>query len=230
MRKIIFFLTVLFGLLHSSAIAQQNKKMFGLVNKKNVQVNGCNVGLFSLPDSGKNNFTNGVKLELIGVGIGVPLIPRSPIFETDSAWCAAKKEPLTERVNGFSLALSGTLNAGKINGVTAGVVGNLIYRVNGISTAGMMNFVQGMNGIMLAGHFNAAYKANGAQFAIFGNDAVYLKGIQVASTNFSEHTYGLQIGLFNKSNNLQGIQLGLWNVNQRRKLPIVNWNFKRNKA
>ena len=34
---------------------------------------------------------------------------------------------------------------------------------------------------------------------------------------------GLQIGLFNRCVELNGFQIGLWNVNEKRKLPIVNW-------
>jgi hypothetical protein len=34
---------------------------------------------------------------------------------------------------------------------------------------------------------------------------------------------GLQIGLFNRCVELNGLQIGLWNVNEKRKLPIVNW-------
>jgi hypothetical protein len=37
---------------------------------------------------------------------------------------------------------------------------------------------------------------------------------------------GVQIGLINKSKKLKGLQIGLWNVNQKRKLPLINWNFK----
>jgi hypothetical protein len=40
---------------------------------------------------------------------------------------------------------------------------------------------------------------------------------------------GLQIGIVNKSKNLRGIQIGIWNVNQKRKLPLLNWNFKQTK-
>lgn len=41
---------------------------------------------------------------------------------------------------------------------------------------------------------------------------------------------GLQIGIRNKSDNMKGIQIGLWNVNGKRKLPIINWNFKNLKS
>ncbi len=37
---------------------------------------------------------------------------------------------------------------------------------------------------------------------------------------------GLQIGVVNKAKRLRGIQLGIWNINERRKLPLINWNFR----
>jgi hypothetical protein len=40
---------------------------------------------------------------------------------------------------------------------------------------------------------------------------------------------GVQIGLVNMAKEMRGVQIGLWNVNQKRKLPLINWNFKRTK-
>jgi hypothetical protein len=36
---------------------------------------------------------------------------------------------------------------------------------------------------------------------------------------------GLQIGIFNASKHTKGVQLGIWNKNEKRKLPIINWNL-----
>jgi hypothetical protein len=54
-----------------------------------------------------------------------------------------------------------------------------------------------------------------------------MKGVQISAFNYINTGSGLQIGLFNTSQNFKGIQIGLWNVNQKRKLPIINWNFKK---
>ena len=51
-------------------------------------------------------------------------------------------------------------------------------------------------------------------------------GIQSGLTNYAVKLNGIQIGLYNTSKKLYGLQIGLWNVNQKRKFPIVNWNFK----
>lgn len=42
----------------------------------------------------------------------------------------------------------------------------------------------------------------------------------------SEKFVGVQIGAVNQAKKLKGIQFGLWNVNEKRSLPIFNWNFK----
>ena len=55
---------------------------------------------------------------------------------------------------------------------------------------------------------------NGLQFSFILNDS-YL-------------TRGVQVGLINRSQSLTGVQFGLWNINQKRKFPIINWNFKKN--
>ena len=53
-----------------------------------------------------------------------------------------------------------------------------------------------------------------------------MNGIGIAVIgNFDTEVNGTQIGLFNKANKLKGIQIGLWNTNEKRRLPIINWNF-----
>jgi hypothetical protein len=47
--------------------------------------------------------------------------------------------------------------------------------------------------------------------AVFFNDAYIMRG--------------LQIGIFNTSKHTKGVQLGIWNKNEKRKLPIINWNL-----
>jgi hypothetical protein len=170
--------------------------------------------------------TNGIKFELIGIGILLPLIPRSPIAETDSAFLKLQQEPLSERINGLNLSTSGTFCHCLTNGLTAGVIGQINFHVNGISTSLFMNLNQKHNGLMAA-MFNEAYYMNGIQIGL-SNYGSKTKGIQLALiTNETNEMKGLQIGLFNKSKKFKGLQIGLWNVNQKRKLPLINWNFNR---
>ena len=73
--------------------------------------------------------------------------------------------------------------------------------------------------------FNDAYYMNGLQVG-FSNNGHKIKGLQIGILGNNTHEMkGVQIGLINKSKKLKGLQIGLWNVNQKRKLPFINWNF-----
>ena len=185
----------------TSVVHGQHRRLRGPVwtfHEKNVNIYGVSVGLISRLWSG-NTYTNGIKLELIGLGLAVPLIPRSPIAENDSAFWELQQEAVSEQINGVSLAASGTVcNDCVINGASVGFMGQIVRKVNGVSATFFMNFSQIHNGIQLA-FVNQAYRMR-----------------------------GLQIGLFNGSSDTRGIQIGLWNANERRRMPVVNWNFKKN--
>lgn len=180
-------------------------------HKDSINIHGISVGLWTFNTGPKHTNTNGIKIELIGVGILIPLIPKSPIVTSDSAFIKLKQEHLSERINGLNLSTSGSACQCLTNGLTAGFMGQIHFQVNGISTSLFMNFTQKHNGVMTA---------------LF-NDAYYMNGLQIGFSNNGYKTKGLQIGLFNKSKNLKGLQVGLWNVNQKRKLPLINWNFRR---
>jgi hypothetical protein len=165
-------------------------------HQKNVNIYGVSVGIISGLWSG-NTYTNGIKLELIGLGLAVPMIPQSPIAENDTVFRELQKDTISEQINGISLAASGTVCECAINGASFGYIGQIVRKVNGVSATIFMNFSQVHNGIQLA-FVNQAYRMS-----------------------------GLQIGLFNGSRDTWGIQIGLWNVNERRKMPVINWNFKR---
>lgn len=197
-------------------------------HQKDVNIHGISLGLWSFDSKPRYTNTNGVKVELIGVGLLMPLIPESPIAKTDSAFARLIKEDLSERINGFNLSASGSVCHCLTNGLAAGAIGQIHHQVNGISTAGYLNFVQKQNGLMVA-IGNDAYYMNGLQIG-FWNQGVKTKGIQMGLvSNYAEKMRGVQMGLFNKSENFRGIQIGLWNVNQKRKLPLINWNFKKEK-
>lgn len=141
----------------------------------------------------------------------VPLIPQSPVAENDSAFAELMKAPVSERINGLNLSLSGTACDCVTNGVSAGFVGQITRKVNGVSASVFMNFAQVNNGVQAAIFFNGSYK---------------LRGLQLGAANHANYVNGFQVGLVNSSRKLKGIQLGLWNVNDKRKLPLINWNFK----
>jgi hypothetical protein len=221
--------TILFLILTISSNGQffKRKNYFPIwtFHQDSINIHGISVGLWSFNSEPRFTNTNGIKFELIGIGIGIPLMPMSPIVETDSAFIKLKQEPLSERINGLNLSASGSACHCLTNGLTAGFIGQIHFQVNGISASLFGNFTQKHNGLMLA-MSNDAYYMNGLQIGL-GNNGFKTKGVQIGLIgNSAKEMKGVQIGLFNKSENLNGLQIGLWNVNQRRKFPLINWNFK----
>jgi len=204
---------------------RQNKNRFPVwtYHEKDVNIHGISLGLLPFEEyffdkSRKYSSTNGIRLELIGMGIFVPFIPYMPTFE----------EGYAERINGLSLSASGATCDCLINGLSVGGIGHIINQVNGIS-ATMFNVIGKHNGIMIA-PINMSDVMNGLQLGFTNNNDSDAYGVQVGILgNGTEVMRGLQIGLVNVSENLRGIQIGIWNVNQKRKLPLINWNFKRTK-
>lgn len=180
-------------------------------HQRNSNINGFSVGLGSFANSPVNVHSNGIRIEAIGAGIMVPLIPRSPIPTSDTINVTLEPENISEVINGINIATTGSVCDCVTSGINLGLVGHINYQINGFTAAILMNFVQKMNGLQFA-MFNDTYEMNGVQLGVF---------------NVGVKTKGMQIGFFNKAKNLKGVQLGLWNVNSKRKLPIINWRFKK---
>lgn len=199
----------------TTAFAQLQKRTshfpVGSFHEKNSTINGISVGLYSVlsQDSINNVHTNGIRLEAIGLGILSPLMPRSPIAETEEQFKTKMAEPLAERINGFNLSPAGTVCDCVVNGIGAGLIGQINRRVSGVSVSVMINLAQEHNGIQVA----------------MINESYAMRGFQIGFNNTSGKARGIQIGIFNHATNLKGIQFGLWNTNQKRKLPILNWSF-----
>jgi hypothetical protein len=79
------------------------------------------------------------------------------------------------------------------------------------------------NGIVLSVGCSFGRKVNGLAINLFANKYYVVNGIALGIQNQAHKVNGLQIGLFNRCVELNGLQIGLWNVNEKRKLPIVNW-------
>lgn len=102
------------------------------------------------------------------------------------------------QINGVSLSLTGTVNTElAMRGLAINPVGSYYKKLRGVNIAGLAALVA---------------DARGVNIGLFGN--------------MCDRMNGLQMGLFNNARRLKGIQIGLWNVNQKRRLPLVNWNFK----
>lgn len=233
MRTSITLITLFFFVLAISSYGQvdRRKNYFPIwtYHQKNSSIHGISVGIGTVRAERRYTNTNGIKIELIGAGIAIPLIPNSPVAQNDSAFIKLAQEPISEIINGISISASGTVCDCLTNGINVGLIGHINFQINGITAALFMNFSQRHNGVQFA-FFNETYYLNGLQAGL-NNFSYRTKGIQIGLLkNGSKKMKGVQIGLFNKSEEFRGIQIGLWNVNQKRKLPLLNWNFKRSKV
>ena len=114
----------------------------------------------------------------------------------------------SENINGINLSSTGTIGEVAINGLNISPMGTYLLRLNGVSLNVGISLIETMNGTCLGG-FNTVYEVNGIQIGVF-NDVEEAKGIQIGV-------------LTNRCSNLKGMQFGLWNINQKRKLPLINW-------
>jgi hypothetical protein len=213
MKRLSIKVTILFlsTFLLSFSQTDKRKNIFPIwtFHQDSINIHGVSIGLFSFDGKPSSTYTNGVRIELIGVGLIIPLIPKSPIAENDSSFLKLKQQPISERVNGINLSATGTACNCLINGVSLGLIGQITFQINGFSSSLFMAYSQIHNGIQIAA-FTGSY---------------YMNGLQIGVSNYANYANGLQIGLFNYSENLKGLQIGLWNVNQKRKFPIINWSF-----
>ncbi|MFP3592519.1 LA_2272 family surface repeat-containing protein [Chryseobacterium sp. SIMBA_038] len=210
------------------------KSSFFTVNpNQNVikNTNGINVGIL---DDYKKQRINGINIQANPITLLYLLIPKG--IEVP------KKGQETVVINGLHISTGGMMNGKKLNGIGVSMY-HIAQETNGISFNGFNNNSGKLNGLHVSWLNNSADSGNGAMVA-FSNDAekfnglqtgVYNyngkgKGLQVGASNKSESFNGLQIGVINKNKNGKAVQIGLWNVNERRKLPIINWNFKAKKS
>lgn len=98
------------------------------------------------------------------------------------------------------------------NGLMLSPFGTFTPKVNGISLSLFMSLGQTVNGVSINALWNLYDKIN---------------GLTIGAVNTVGTVKGVQIGIVNKTANLHGAQFGLWNKNQKRSLPFINWNFKK---
>lgn len=97
---------------------------------------------------------------------------------------------------------------------------------NGLILATFGTFSEEINGISISPWMSINNKVNGVSINALANNIHTINGLALAFYNIAYRTEGLQIGLLNRTKYLNGFQFGLWNVNNKRRLPILNWSFK----
>lgn len=171
----------------------ERKKHYGVwtFHQKNTTTNGVSLGLASFNDT-MNNYTNGLKIELIGLGLLIPLAPQNPNEKLNID--SLMKTPISEKINGLVMSGSGTICDCITNGMVVGIIGHSNRKINGVSIALLMNFVK---------------ENNGLQISAF-NDSYYMNGLQIGLVNKSQKLKGIQIGLWNV-NQKREMPLFNWN-------------------
>lgn len=192
-------------------------------NTTDTRVYGLSFG-YATTERTTNVQSNGLRFELLGLGILLPLIPASPLSDSDSVHLKTMQRPYSERINGINLSPLGHGCDCKVNGLNIYGMGSVVRQVNGVTTGLVMNFSELMNGIQSSIYFNYTYRMNGLQVAfISNNNTGIFRGIQIGATNTTRDLSGIQIGLLNKTSSITGLQIGIWNVNGNRKSPLLNF-------
>ena len=211
MKHLIFIFSLAFAIFN--AFSQDSlyikERILGTFHTTNTRINGVSFGFISTLSDKRNVKTNGIRLEVPGIGLlsfignGFPRV-NTPFDLTDYEY--------SEVINWLNISTGSWCNC-NYNGLTIGLVGQYGKLSNGFSLAGGWNFIDYQNGF---------------QLSLISNSSYYLHGVQISAINNANEGVGLQIGIYNNSENFKGVQIGLWNVNQKRQTPLINWNFEWN--
>ncbi|WP_299107439.1 hypothetical protein [uncultured Tenacibaculum sp.] len=228
MRTIIIITCFLFSFgINAQKSKRKLRPILWTIHSKNTDIIGASIGILPKEVFRDSTLTRtfGVRIEAPGLGLLLPLAPRSPISTSEKSYQASLHQEPIEVVYGINLS-SGSLANTQINGISGALIGQYLIKMNGISFATLGNLIERNNGISVAIVGNETYKTNGISASISGNSTVKLNGMQIGGYNETKHLNGVQIGIFNTSKKSKGIQIGLWNKNEKRTLPFINWNFK----
>jgi hypothetical protein len=227
MRFVLLLLLVL-GATNPCLMAQKSRHVYpvGTFHQKNVIIDGISVGLASSAVP-KHNQTNGLKIELIGLGLFTLMMPQSPIAKDPADYRQRMKDTLGERVNGVVLSPLGSISDCAINGLSIGGYGQISRSVRGGYISGFCSWTQCIQGLQASGWINETFELRGAQVAIFYNGSYDAKGAQIGLWNKSRKMRGVQIGLYNQTKQLQGIQIGLLNRSEWGTYPIVAMRLRK---
>lgn len=209
MKKIIL-ITFIFIAFQVNAQIKKVRPVAWKIPSVYTRINGLAGGFIinSFKDTEKVLVTevNGMSIELIGLGLFMPLTPMDPIYSESKEFYKNKKnvDSLIKTYNNVKYCINGL-------SISAGGIGGQDIKINGVNVSGINTLTSEINGLSVCFLINYSGIVNGVSIGALKNTTLQTKG--------------LQIGLFNKTSRLKGIQIGLWNKNEKRELPIINWNF-----
>lgn len=128
--------------------------------------------------------------------------------------------------------LPDALSKGSLNNDYQIIPENKMNKINGVQLSLITMEPTVTNGleINVSSNINAYAITNGLAASPLYNLHHEIKGVSVAPlANVGQKCRGLQIGLYNSCKDFRGVQIGGWNENGKRKLPLINWNFKKQK-
>lgn len=188
----------------------------------NTRIYGVGLGAVHFWDDAKPSTINGIGIELgigillpVGIGIGPSEAEKDDVLKADTT-------EIIHHMNGLSISASGAVGHGNMNGISINGIGTAAGHMRGAQFAMVMCVDWTLSGLSVS-MANDAYEVRGAQVSIIGNSSARHFGLQIGGMNRAKRMRGLQIGIGNKSKDLRGLQIGLWNINQKRRLPLINW-------
>jgi len=201
-------------------------------------INGIGVGILNW-NFESHTKTNGLRIELIGLGI-VGVFNDTPVrFLNDSLYYKHyKSASYTDLINGINISTFGSITRrGDVNGLTIAAINQYFRYIKGAMICPGWNTTESIKGLQLGGFNyadklrgfqlsvagNSCYNGKGVQLSLFDNSSKDFSGLQLAVVNVSAKTKGVQIGLVNYSKEFKGVQIGLVNINGKRFLPLINW-------
>lgn len=128
--------------------------------------------------------------------------------------------------------LPDVLSKGSLNDDYEVVSENKMNKINGLqlSLINMEPTITNGLEINVSSNINSYAITNGMAVSPLYNLHHEIKGVSVAPfANVGQKCRGLQISLYNSCEDFRGIQIGAWNENGKRKLPFINWNFRKQK-
>lgn len=213
-------------------------------HSKNTDILGISVGILPKEIFKDSTLTRtfGLRLEAPGLGVLLPLVPKSMVSETVDSYSKKIRATPSEFIYGLNLS-TGAVGNVEVYGLNLAIIGQYNLKTHGLSCSTFATLSEKTNGISMSILGNESFVCNGMQIAALGNYSTVANGLQVGIINGALHMHGvqvgvlnnfkinathlqgLQLGLLNKTANLKGIQIGLWNKNNKRSLPFINWNF-----
>lgn len=163
------------------------------------KVRGINIGLQTMNFNGDPLTVNGVNLnaDLMSLLVGSVAFLYMPF---DNALInlpdSADISAVVNTVRGLSLSFGGLMGNNQVNGVSINGGFFSAIRTRGLIITGSQNLIDDFRGVIIS-----------------------------ALRNRTSQGKGVQIGLLNICKHLKGVQIGLWNVNDKRRLPFINWSF-----